>query len=65
MGLESQLRRGTQKLKILGDMGCDREFSAYGCKSCDYYYLTEYGSADCLKKNVRAWALYEIEKGNV
>lgn len=64
MGTESSLEASVDKLKILGELSCDKKFTWMGCKNCEYYYETEHGTIACLKQNLRGWLLYIIDKTN-
>ena len=47
-------------------MLCQKKFTSIDCMNCDYYYVEEndgYRIARCLKKNIRDWTLYRIDKG--
>lgn len=55
-----------ERLQITEQMLCRKEFSIINCKNCDYfYYKVEdgYRISSCLKKNIRDWTLYRIDKG--
>lgn len=47
------------RLTLTSDMLCDKSFSPYLCRNCDYYYREDH-IAYCLKRNVHNWALYRI-----
>lgn len=54
-----------ERLQIIGQMLCRKEFTSIHCMNCDYYYVEEddgYRIARCLKKNIRDWTLYRIDK---
>ena len=47
-------------------MLCRKKFSGIDCMNCDYYYVEEddgYRIARYLKRNIRNWTLYRIDKG--
>lgn len=62
MGSESSIEASVNKLKIMGEMSCDKEFTWLYCKNCEYYYETGHGRIACLKQNLRRWVLYRIDK---
>ena len=54
------------RLKINNDFKCKNnfDFNTYYCGECEYYYV---GGASgifrmCLKKEIRDWTLYKLEK---
>ena len=54
------------RLKINNDFICENNFdlNIYCCGECEYYYV---GGASgifpmCLKKEIRDWTLYKLEK---
>lgn len=55
-----------ERLQITEQMLCQKKFSSIDCMNCDYYYVEEddgYRIARCLKRNIRDWTLYRIDKG--
>lgn len=62
MGSESSIEASVNKLKILGEMSCEKRLTWTGCKNCEYYYETEHKTIACLKQNLRRWVLYRIDK---
>ena len=57
-----------ERLQITEQMLCRKKFSSidYDCLNCDFYYVEEddgYRIARCLKRNIRNWTLYRIDKG--
>lgn len=53
------------RIKILHEMSCGKDFSPLLCKECQYYYITptdKYKIASCLKNNILNWTLYQMER---
>lgn len=52
-------------LKLLNEFRCEIEQAGFNkkCKSCDYFYTDAYHCPNCLKENVKNWAVYHAEQG--
>ncbi len=56
--------RAWERLQITEQMLCQKKFSSIDCRNCDYFYVEDgYRIPSCLKKNIRDWTLYRIDKG--
>ena len=52
-----------ERLTLIHEMLCDKEFSPILCRKCDYYYQKPSDSfivGRCLKEDIREWTLYRI-----
>lgn len=59
------MNKSWDRIKILHEMSCGKDFSPLLCTECQYYYITptdKYKIASCLKNNILNWTLYQMER---